>query len=161
MTSESINRYRWQLKNYHWKDKIRELIKSNPLFSDFDDILFEDISIGLIKWNKIVSCFVYYNQCRNRIIYVISTSISIQLWYLNILRSFLNLRDPRFFFFFFSRWYLQRCDEEQACYVTHTEYWQNWKKYYISMNLSLKRKRIVRQMDLIKDKNTRLPGILW
>lgn len=101
MTSESINRYRWQLKNYHWKDKIRELIKSNPLFSDFDDILFEDISIGLIKWNKIVSCFVYYNQCRNRIIYVISTSISIQLWYLNILRSFLNLRDPRFFFFFF------------------------------------------------------------
>lgn len=160
MTSESINRHRWQLKNYHWKDKIRELIKSNPLFSDFDDILFEDISIGLIKWNKIVSCFVYYNQCRNRIIYIISTSISIQLWYLNILWSFLNLRDPRFFFFKiisstlwrrtsvlrYSHWILTKL--EKILYIDESKF-------------KLKRKRIVRQMDLIKDKNTRLPGILW
>lgn len=59
-----INIDRWQLKNNHWKDKIRELIKSNPLFSDFDDISLR-ISIGLIKWSKIVSCFAYYDQYRN------------------------------------------------------------------------------------------------
>lgn len=57
MTSESINRHRWQLKNYHWKDKIRELIKSNPLFSDFDDILFEDIDrIDKMEQNRQLLC---------------------------------------------------------------------------------------------------------